>query len=246
LPVWHSIISAGGKDRLVTTSPAAETDTRLGVSAHALLAFAGGYLDAFTYIGHGHVFANAMTGNVILLAIDLVTVAWQDASRHFLVLAMFLLGIAAARLMQHEYIATTVRIPEAAVLMLEIAILMCLSFSTSYGASLGISMAIAFAASLQVATFRQVNKQSYSSTFTTGNLHTMMRSWLAWLVAGRSVEDLQQAKVFAQICGMFFLGAVLGAYCTPRFHNHALWGECFFLLVVLARVVLVRSKYIAS
>ncbi len=246
MPVWHSIISAGGKDRLVTTSPAAETDTRLGVSAHALLAFAGGYLDAFTYIGHGHVFANAMTGNVILLAIDLVTVAWQDASRHFLVLAMFLLGIAAARLMQHEYIATTVRIPEAAVLMLEIAILMCLSFSTSYGASLGISMAIAFAASLQVATFRQVNKQSYSSTFTTGNLHTMMRSWLAWLVAGRSVEDLQQAKVFAQICGMFFLGAVLGAYCTPRFHNHALWGECFFLLVVLARVVLVRSKYIAS
>lgn len=239
------MISAGGKDRLVTTSPATETDTRLGVSTHALLAFAGGYLDAFTYIGHGHVFANAMTGNVILLAIDLVTVAWQDAGRHFLVLVMFLLGIAAARLMRHEYIAPAIRLPEAAVLVLEIAILMCLSFSTSYGASLGISMAIAFAASLQVATFRQVNKQSYSSTFTTGNLHTMMRSWLAWLVAGRSADDLQQAKVFAQICGMFFLGAVLGAYCTPRFHNHALWGECFFLLVVLVRVVLVRSKYLS-
>ncbi|MGO4210875.1 YoaK family protein [Terriglobus sp. 2YAB30_2] len=229
----------------MTTSPATETDTRLGVSTHALLAFAGGYLDAFTYIGHGHVFANAMTGNVILLAIDLVTVAWQDAGRHFLVLVMFLLGIAAARLMRHEYIAPAIRLPEAAVLVLEIAILMCLSFSTSYGASLGISMAIAFAASLQVATFRQVNKQSYSSTFTTGNLHTMMRSWLAWLVAGRSADDLQQAKVFAQICGMFFLGAVLGAYCTPRFHNHALWGECFFLLVVLVRVVLVRSKYLS-
>jgi len=230
---------------LVTTNPAAETDTRLGVSAHSLLAFAGGYLDAFTYIGHGHVFANAMTGNVILLAIDLVTVAWQDAGRHFLVLVMFLLGIAAARLVQHEYIAAAVRIPEAAVLVVEIAILICLSFSRSYGASLGISMAIAFAASLQVATFRQVNKQSYSSTFTTGNLHTMMRSWLAWLLAGRSAEDLQQAKIFAQICGMFFLGAVLGAFSTPRFHNHALWGECLFLLVVLVRVMQVKSQYLA-
>src|SRR6187402_1432230 len=32
-----------------------------------LVSFSGGFLDAFTYVGHGRVFANAMTGNVVLL-----------------------------------------------------------------------------------------------------------------------------------------------------------------------------------
>ena len=37
----------------------------------ALLTLSGGYLDAYTYVGHGHVFANTMTGNVALLGINL-------------------------------------------------------------------------------------------------------------------------------------------------------------------------------
>ncbi|MFP3616894.1 DUF1275 family protein, partial [Paraburkholderia sp. SIMBA_050] len=36
----------------------------------ALLTLSGGYLDAYTYVGHGHVFANTMTGNVALLGIN--------------------------------------------------------------------------------------------------------------------------------------------------------------------------------
>ena len=35
-----------------------------------MLAMVGGYLDAYTYISRDHVFANAQTGNMVLLAID--------------------------------------------------------------------------------------------------------------------------------------------------------------------------------
>jgi uncharacterized membrane protein YoaK (UPF0700 family) len=34
-----------------------------------LLGTTGGFLDAVVYLNHGHVFANAMTGNVIFLGI---------------------------------------------------------------------------------------------------------------------------------------------------------------------------------
>jgi uncharacterized membrane protein YoaK (UPF0700 family) len=44
-----------------------ETRLRVGTPGiSALLASAGGFPDGFTYVGHGHVFANSMTGNVIL------------------------------------------------------------------------------------------------------------------------------------------------------------------------------------
>lgn len=34
-----------------------------------LLAGAGGFLDAYTFVGRGGVFANAQTGNIVLLAV---------------------------------------------------------------------------------------------------------------------------------------------------------------------------------
>ena len=36
-----------------------------------MLAIVGGYLDAYTYISRDHVFANAQTGNMVLLAINI-------------------------------------------------------------------------------------------------------------------------------------------------------------------------------
>src|ERR1700730_1422623 len=62
---------------------AAENSLRVA----ALLAAAGGFLDAFTYVGHGHVFANAMTGNVVLLAVSAVSGDGRQALAHLLPIA---------------------------------------------------------------------------------------------------------------------------------------------------------------
>ena len=34
-----------------------------------LLALAGGFMDAYSYMARGHVFANAQTGNILLVAV---------------------------------------------------------------------------------------------------------------------------------------------------------------------------------
>src|SRR5580692_10233648 len=70
----------------------------LGIGAS--LAAAGGFLDGFTYVGHGHVFANAMTGNVVLLGIDCVSGSWRAAFQHLPAILAFLVGICAAQAMQ--------------------------------------------------------------------------------------------------------------------------------------------------
>src|ERR1700746_2262793 len=44
----------------------------------ALLTIAGGFLDAFTYIAHGGGFANAQTGNVVLLGVYAASGDWLE------------------------------------------------------------------------------------------------------------------------------------------------------------------------
>jgi hypothetical protein len=50
--------------------------------AAMLLAATGGLLDAVVYLNHGHVFANAMTGNVIFLGISALGRDWADVGHH--------------------------------------------------------------------------------------------------------------------------------------------------------------------
>ena len=48
----------------------------------ALLAVTGGFLDAYTYLTRGRVFANAQTGNLVLLAMNLAGGQFQKAQNH--------------------------------------------------------------------------------------------------------------------------------------------------------------------
>jgi len=59
----------------------------------ALLAFAGGFFDSYTYIARGGVFANAQTGNMILLAIQLEQGQFMNALYYLIPITAFVCGI---------------------------------------------------------------------------------------------------------------------------------------------------------
>jgi len=59
-----------------------------------LLALSGGMMDAYSYIGRGHVFANAQTGNILLLGISLSQGQWGECLRYVCPVAAFIAGIA--------------------------------------------------------------------------------------------------------------------------------------------------------
>jgi uncharacterized membrane protein YoaK (UPF0700 family) len=200
----------------------------------ATLACAGAYLDGFTYVGHGHVFANAMTGNVVLLGVDAISGSWRRSLSHLLPILMFLIGIACARVGLLHRVRRRLRHPELAVLAIEILVLFGLGWLPATTSNFVITMSIAFAASLQMATFRDINGRTYSCTFTTGNLRTMIENSFDWLFLGRQRKHLDAAREFATICSMFLVGAALGAFTTPKLHNHALWIDVAVLCCVIA------------
>jgi uncharacterized membrane protein YoaK (UPF0700 family) len=210
------------------------------LTTSATLAAAGGFLDAFTYVGHGHVFANAMTGNVVLMGVDVLSGSWRESMRHLLPISMFLCGIAAARALRLPRARQAIRSPELVVLAVEALILLALGFLPASTPDAPMTMTIAFAASLQLATFREINGHTYSSTFTTGNLRTMIESGFDWLFAGRDPLFLRRTRDFATICAMFLLGAVVGAFATPRLGNHTLWIDVVALAFVYLWLVRAR------
>jgi hypothetical protein len=58
-----------------TSDPAVLTNSLFDAS---LLAATGGLLDALVYLNHGHVFATAMTGNLIFLGIAAISRNWNE------------------------------------------------------------------------------------------------------------------------------------------------------------------------
>ena len=58
-----------------------------------LLALTGGFLDAYTYISRGGVFANAQTGNIVLLGLNMASGQWSRVLYYLVPIIAFVLGI---------------------------------------------------------------------------------------------------------------------------------------------------------
>ena len=57
------------------------------------LSVSGGLQDVYTYLYRGKVFANAQTGNIVLMAVKLFAGEWGEALRYLMPLCAFALGI---------------------------------------------------------------------------------------------------------------------------------------------------------
>ncbi len=58
-----------------------------------LLALSGGFMDAYSYLARGQVFANAQTGNMLLFGVNLASGQFQHALLYICPVLAFWLGI---------------------------------------------------------------------------------------------------------------------------------------------------------
>ena len=69
----------------------------------AVLALAGGFLDAYSYSVRGGVFANAETGNMVLLGIHAMRGEWHTALTYLVPVAAFAAGIIVAECIKARF-----------------------------------------------------------------------------------------------------------------------------------------------
>jgi len=211
-------------------APPFATEASLWVAA--LLAAVGGFLDAFTYFGHGRVFANAMTANVVLLGVAAAGGDWRQSLRHALPIAAFLCGVAIAQLPQIPRVRRAIPDPAMAALSAEIAFLFAAGWYPDKVTDFPLLLGISFLAALQSSTFVRVEKWAYSSTMTTGNLRQFAEAGFRALFLGADAGMLRRARLFGFICLAFLFGAVAGSLAVSALRNRALWVAGIVLLVV--------------
>lgn len=137
----------------------------------AFLSVSGGLQDAYTYIFRGKVFANAQTGNIVLLSQSIIDKDFVRAIHYLVPLLFFALGIAIAECIHVKFQRIQHIHWRQLVLVLEILLLLVVGFLPTRLNLLANAM-VSFSCAMQVQSFRKVNGYAFASTMCIGNIRS--------------------------------------------------------------------------
>ena len=195
-----------------------------------LLAFTGGYLDAYTWIIHG-VMANAQTANLVLLWVHGTAGNWLEALHFVPPILAFTVGVAAVSWLRR---AAGDRASMISILI-EIVMLVAVGILHNRLPDLAGTVGISFVAAMQAAVFTRVEGGTYSSVMITGNLRQAIEGLFAATSGGGQPGMLRRSGIFASVCVAFGAGAAIGAFATKAIPDVALGLPVVALLIVLLR-----------
>ena len=197
-----------------------------------LLALTGGFLDVYTYVCRGGVFANAQTGNLVLLGIKLVEGEFVQAFFYVIPVIAFVIGVIISDAVRMRFLNIDKFHWRHIIILVEILALIVAGIIPQNRANnMIINIIISFICSLQVQSFRIINGNILATTMCTGNLRST-----AELIFKYSKEKNPQQKrsiiTYLSVLICFVLGAVIGAIFCYLINNRAIFVPSVFLIVV--------------
>ncbi|MGA7622004.1 MAG: YoaK family protein [Candidatus Acidiferrales bacterium] len=200
--------------------PASDIDRVLSLSPHSgmfgiasLFAIVGGFLDAYSYLARGRVFANAQTGNVVLFGVRAAAGNWTSAWQTLPPIFAYMCGVVVARLLRVSPQKRTFRatlICQA----LELIVLLVLLFFGKFVPDFCAVPLIAFSSALQNTSFSNIGSWEFNSTMTTVNLRNAVSGWVQ-LAMGETDPNLRGEAIVGTVISLCFAaGALLGGVCT--------------------------------
>lgn len=178
-----------------------------------LLAAAGGGLDAYTYLCRGGVFANAETGNIVLLGLRLSEGDLPGAVLYLLPILAYAAGVVVAE-------AVRARLKDSLLhwrqyVVAAEAALLCLVAFLPQSLNTAANATVAFVCAMQVQCFRKIRGNTLATTMCTGNLRSGTELLFRW----RQTGDRQQLRRGLEYCAIilfFILGALGGGLLAGR------------------------------
>ena len=187
----------------------------------ALLALGGGFQDAYSYMGRDRVFANAQTGNLILLGVNLMDRNLYGIFRYALPVLCFTAGIFIACVIRSRLGSGRFLHCHQRVLLIEIALLLTNAFIPFGKYDVVANSIISLSCAIQVETFKRFRDVPAATTMCIGNIKNCMEN-LYQFIEKREKRFLRNVRTYIGIILVFVLGAVLGARCTALFAQRAI------------------------
>nr|WP_308506001.1 YoaK family protein [uncultured Agathobaculum sp.] len=209
----------------------------------ALLAVAGGFFDAYTYLCRGGVFANAQTGNIVLLGLELAEREWLRALAYLAPILAFALGVVVAEVVKRRGKARQAGgagMHWRQVIVLAEFVLLAVAAFLPQRMNMAVNILISFVCAMQVEAFRKVRGSAFATTMCTGNLRSGTEQLVIWRQTG-DANAARKARHYYCIILFFILGAALGAVCTDTLGERALLITCVPLLAVFG-IMFIREE----
>lgn len=204
---------------------------RYGVSL--ALATVGGFLEAYTYVTRDGVFANAQTGNIARMGLNLAQGNILLTLRYLIPVIAFMAGVTLSlqlRRLRQDW--------ERIILLLEITLLFLVGLIPTGSLNMLATVTVSFVCALQVESFRKFGENAFASTMCTGNLR-IATEHLNRYFADKSRTELNTALQYYGIDLVFACAVLVGYWVTSAFGVRAVW---FSLLIPAALLVLLRRE----
>lgn len=192
----------------------------------SILAMVGGFLDSYTYLSRGHVFANAQTGNIVLFGLGLVNKNIVKALYYFVPIMSFVLGVIAAEFIRNKFKGKFQLHWRQIVILFEAITLFCVAFIPI---DMAANCLVSFVCSLQVESFRKLHGNPFATTMCTGNLRSGTEN-LFFGILKKDKTHVKHSVEYFLIILFFICGAGIGALATDLFYQKAVI-ICSFVLV---------------
>jgi len=214
----------------VSATPAADPPVRREeiLPVALLLAFAGGYLDTYTWITHG-VLANTQTANLVFLWVHAVAARWQEAFHFVPPLFAFGVGVVIAAWLRRWKRRSAGQFS----LVMEIGVLILVGILHNRMPEIAGTLGISMVAAMQTSIFTRVEGAAYSSVMITGNFRQSIEAAFALVAGDPGAGQLRKSSIYMAVCAAFGTGAAAGAFLTERIPTVALGVPVAALLLVL-------------
>ena len=189
----------------------------------------GGLQDAYTYCCRDKVFANAQTGNIVLLSTNLFEGNWQQILRYLIPLLSFMLGIYIAECVHRRFKHIEKVHWRQLIILAEILLLITVGFMPQ-SMNTAANAVVSFVCAMQVQTFRKVRGHVYASTMCIGNMRNGTEALCAYFHT-RDREILHKALTYFGVVLLFALGAGAGSVATLHWGERTIWLSCGLLTV---------------
>ena len=197
-----------------------------------ILTFVGGFLDTYSYLLHNKVFANAQTGNIVLLAMNITERDFHTAFSYFLPIIAFVCGIFLAQWIRSLFQTSPNIHWRQITVFMEILALLGIAFIPANTYNHLANCMISCICAIQVESFRKVHGKPFTTTMCTGNLRSGTECLYHFLKDKKKEQLLHGIHYFSVIL-FFALGVAFGVFFIKWWENFSLFICCGLLSVCI-------------
>lgn len=204
-----------------------------------ILALAGGFMDSYSYMCRGKVFANAQTGNMLLLGVNLSEGNFKAALHYFIPIISFAIGIALSDFIKSNTNSSLLHWRQISI-AIEIITLFSVAFIPQK-ANLFANSITSLACGIQVESFRKIHGNGVATTMCIGNLRSGTE-YLNLYIRTKNKTALKKGLLYYGIIVFFVIGAIIGNFFENMIAEKAILICCVILIIAFCLMFIDREK----